>query len=68
LRGGPRAGHHRLIPDVVVHDVALAAAFAAFPPDQILALQERDRLGDGRRADLEALDEFGSGQAALSVA
>lgn len=64
LGDGPGAGHHRLVPDVVVDDVALAAAFVAFAADEALALQERDRLGHGRRADLEALGEVGGGEAA----
>src|SRR5258708_33717767 len=34
---GPGAGHHRLVPDVVVDDVALAAAVVSFPADQALA-------------------------------
>lgn len=40
-------------------------AFVAFPAYQVLALQERDGLDDGRGADLEALDEFSRGEAAL---
>ncbi len=55
--GGAGAGRHGLIHDVVVDDVALAA-FVAFPADEALALRERDRLGDGRRADAEACGEF----------
>ncbi|GAA2463525.1 hypothetical protein GCM10010405_55060 [Streptomyces macrosporus] len=62
--GGPGAGQHRLVPDVVVDDVAFAAAFAGFPADEALALEERDRLGDGRRADPQVPDEFGGGEAA----
>lgn len=43
--------------DVVVDDVPLAA-FVGVPADEALVLQERDRLGDGRRADAEARGEF----------
>ena len=57
------AGDRRLVPDVVVDEVALAAAFVAFPADEALIFEERDRLGDGRRADLKVLDEFGRGEA-----
>ena len=60
----PGAAHHRLVPEVVVDDVALAAAFVSFPADEVQALEEGDRFGDGRRADLETLDEFGRGEAA----
>ncbi len=64
LGGAAGSGHRRLVPDVVVDDVALAAAFVALPADEALAVEERDRLGHGRRADLEAPDEFGRGEAA----
>src|SRR5690606_31689434 len=62
LRRGPGAGHHGLVPDVVVDAVALTTALLALPPDEALALQEGDRLGDGRRADLQALGQFGGGE------
>src|SRR5580700_1353208 len=51
-------GDRRLVPDVVVDEVAIAAAFVAFPADEAQIFEERDRLGDGRRADLEVLGEF----------
>ena len=60
----PGAADHRLVPEVVVDEVALAAAFVVFPADEVQALEERDRFGDGRRADLEALGELGRGEAA----
>lgn len=59
------AGDHRLVPDVGVDDVPLAAAFVAFPADQTLTLEERARLGDRCRADLETPGELGRGEAAL---
>jgi hypothetical protein len=54
----PGAGDRRLVPDLVVDDVALAAASVALAADEVLALEEGDRFGDGRRADLETLDEL----------
>jgi len=51
-------------PAINVDDVALAAAFVALAADEVQALEERDRFGDGRRADLEPLDEFRGGEAA----
>jgi hypothetical protein len=64
LGAGPGAGHHRLVPEVVVDEVALAAAFVAFAADEGLAFEELDRFGDGRRADSEALDGLGRAEAA----
>jgi hypothetical protein len=61
---GSGAGDRRLVEEFVVDDVAVAAVFVAFSADEALALQEGDRFGDGRRADLEALGELGRGEAA----
>lgn len=58
LGGTAGAGDRRLVPDVVVDEVALATALVAFPADEALIFEEGDGLGDGRRADLEVLDEF----------
>jgi hypothetical protein len=58
------AGECGLVPHVAVDEVAFAAALVAHSGDQALALEGRDRLGDGRRADPEALDEFGGSDAA----
>ncbi len=53
-----------LVEEFVVDEIAVAAAFVAFSANQALGLQERDRLGDGRRADLKVLSELGRRQAA----
>jgi len=40
----------------------------AFAPDQFLLFEVADSQGDRRRADLEPLDQFRGGAAAVSVA